>query len=317
MANSNPKFSVVIPIFNEEESVLELIKLLENEFEKLNESFELIFIDDGSNDNTLRLLKEKADNTKNINIYSFRRNLGKATALTYGFMKSNGKFIITMDADLQDDPINFQKLIEAQRKGDYDLVSGWRKNRKDSLLKKLNSKFFNNIIIPFLFQVKFYDMNTGLKLYKQELVKEIKLYGGMHRFVPIIATEMGFKVYEEPIVHHERKYGFSKFKSTKILTDIPDLITMYFLIKYTKRPLHFFAKLGGFLLLLGVSILTYLIFVKLMGEAIGQRPLLIFGVLFVVAGLQTIFTGLLADLFVNFQRDNYEEIPLKFSTPHE
>lgn len=310
-----PEYSVVIPILNEEESLPELVSQIESSFQKLKKQFEIIFIDDGSNDETLPILKKYEKEKKNIRIYSFRRNLGKSTALTLGFQKAKGDFVVTMDADLQDDPSNLERLIKAQEKGNYDLVSGWRKNRKDSLLKIVNSRFFNNFVIPMLFGVSFKDMNSGLKLYKIDLAREVKIYGGMHRFIPILAHEMGFKVFEEVIVHHTRKYGKSKYKSTKILTDIPDLITMYFLVKYTNRPLHFFSKLGGMLLFLGGAILLYLITLKLFGESIGGRPLLIFGVLFVIAGIQTIFTGLLADLMVNFHRvDEEDHLPIKYSS---
>ena len=311
----NPKYSVVIPILNEEESIEELLSQIDTAFAKLKEKYEIVFVDDGSTDTTLDLLKKHAQKNPSIHIYSFRRNLGKSTALTLAFQKVKGEFVITMDADLQDDLANLPAMIKTQKEGNYDLVSGWRKNRKDSVLKIINSRFFNSFIIPMLFQVNFKDMNSGLKLYRTELAKEIKIYGGMHRFIPILAKEMGFKVKEEVITHKERKYGVSKYKSTKIFTDIPDLMTMYFLVKYTKRPLHFFSKLGGLLLAAGTLILLYLIIVKLMGQSIGTRPLLTFGVLFEIAGIQTIFTGLLADLMVNFNRVNSEDdLPIKFRT---
>ncbi len=311
----NPEITVVIPVLNEDESLHELIARIKESFSKAKKKYEILFIDDGSNDNSLKLLQKYAQDNSHIHVVSFRRNLGKSTALTVGFKKAKGDFILTMDADLQDDPANIERLLTAQEEGDYDLVSGWRKNRRDSLLKVINSRFFNNFIIPMLFGLKFNDMNSGLKLYKKDLAKEIKIYGGMHRFIPILASEMGFNVKEVPTQHNPRKYGHSKYKSTKIFTDIPDLMTMYFLVKYTKRPLHFFSKLGGVLLLAGFFILSYLSVLWLMGESIGRRPLLIFGVLFVIAGIQTVFTGLLADLMVNFHRsDSDDELPIRFET---
>lgn len=311
-----PEFSVVIPILNEEESIHELVGQIHDAFTKLAKKYEIIFIDDGSTDKTLPILKELAKkNPDTIKIFSFRKNLGKAVALSLGFQKARGEYVVTMDADLQDDPQNIEKLFVAHKEGGYDLVSGWRKNRSDSLLKKVNSKFFNNMVIPFLFGINFKDMNSGLKLYKKDLAKEIKIYGGMHRFIPILAHEMGYKVKEVDILHKPRKYGYSKFKSTKVLTDIPDLITMYFLIKYNRRPLHFFSKLGGALLFVGSIMLIYLVIIKLLGHSIGNRPLLIFGVLFVIAGIQTIFTGLLADLMVNIQRNSSrEEPPIRYES---
>jgi glycosyltransferase involved in cell wall biosynthesis len=310
-----PEFSIVIPVLNEEESLPELITQIDTAFKKLKKSYEIVFIDDGSSDLTLSILKKYTQKDSRIRIYSFRKNLGKSIALTLGFQKAKGEYIITMDADLQDDPGNIEKLITAQKEGDYDLVSGWRKNRKDSKLKVINSRFFNNIIIPMLFGSNFKDMNSGLKLYRKDLAKEIKIYGGMHRFIPILSNEMGFKVKEVAIAHNPRKYGKSKYRSTKIFTDIPDLMTMYFLVKYDRRPLHFFSKLGGILLFLGGIALVYLIIYKLLGHSIGNRPLLLFGVLFVIAGIQTIFTGLLADLMVNFNRTQDEEdLPIRYKS---
>lgn len=309
-----PELSIVIPIFNEEESIAELIRQI-NEAISKKHTFEIVFVDDGSTDSTLELLKKYSRDYKNIHVHSFRKNLGKANALTYGFSKSNGKYIVTMDADLQDDPQNIEKMLNYLLAHDHDLVSGWRKTRKDSGLKKINSRFFNKVIIPFLFNVNFNDMNSGLKIYKSHAAKSLKIYGGMHRFIPVLASQMGYKVAEVEITHHPRKYGYSKFKSTKVLTDIPDLLTMFFLVKYNNRPLHLFSLLGGTLLFLGGIILLYLTIVKIMGEAIGGRPLLIFGVLFFVAGLQTIFTGLLADLMINLNRGkNDDEFPVKYNS---
>jgi dolichol-phosphate mannosyltransferase len=165
-----------------------------------------------------------------------------------------------------------------------------------------------------LFNVKVHDLNCGLKLMKNDVAKELFLYGGMHRFITIISKELGFKVAEAPIKHHPRKFGESKFKSTKILTDIPDLMTIYFLTKYTKRPLHFFMKLGVPLAFLGFGALFYLSILRLFGEPIGDRPLLIFGVLFVITGLQVMLTGLIADLVVNFNRKEISDFPISFDS---
>lgn len=308
----NPEFSVIVPVFNEEESLAELISRVQEEFKKLGKTFEIIFIDDGSTDKSLELLKKYSHEHKYVHVISFRKNLGKSPALTIGFEHAKGKYILTMDADLQDDPVNLPTLLKKLEDGNFDMVSGWRKDRRDSLLKRLSSKLFNSFIIPLLFNVKFHDMNCGLKLYRSDFAKELHIYGGMHRFIPVLASEMGFKTAEEPIVHHSRKYGYSKYKPTKILTDIPDIATMFFLTKYTRRPLHFFFQLGMGLLLAGFIILGYLVVIKLMGESIGGRPLLIFGVLFVIGGAQTIFTGLLADLIVNVNERNMNDILIKY-----
>lgn len=311
----NPEFSVVIPVCNEEESLQELVSRISESFKEFKKTYEIVFVDDGSTDTSLEILKKFSRDNKNIHVISFRKNLGKSPALTVGFELAKGEYVVTMDADLQDDPSNIPAMFEEMKKKDADLVSGWRKERKDSPLKVASSKLFNKIIIPFLFKVHFNDMNCGLKLYKKSLAKELRIYGGMHRFIPVLAFEMGFKAVETPIVHHSRKYGYSKYKPTKILTDIPDIFTMFFLTKYTRRPLHFFFQLGAVLLSIGFLILLYLVLVKVFfGEAIGGRPLLIFGVLFAIGGAQTIFTGLLADLIVNVNEKSVNNYLIKYKS---
>ena len=310
----NPEFSIIIPVFNEEESLAELISRISAAFKKFDHSYEIIFIDDGSTDSSLEMLKKYARDNKYIHVISFRKNLGKSPALTVGFEKARGEYILTMDGDLQDDPENISRLFSRLTNGKFDLVSGWRKDRRDTFVKKVSSNLFNKVIIPFLFHVKFHDMNCGLKLYSKQFAKELRIYGGMHRFIPVIAKELGFTAAEEPIVHHARKFGVSKYKPTKILTDIPDIATMFFLTKYTRRPLHFFFQLGASLLVMGFAILFYLVILKLFGESIGGRPLLIFGVLFVLGGTQTIFTGLLADLIVNVNEKNRDDYLIKYKS---
>ena len=305
------EYSIVIPVLNEEESIRELIEKIEKSF-KGKSNFEVIFVDDGSTDNTLSVLKSLERDKKFIKTFSFRRNLGKSAALMQGFKFATGKYVATLDGDLQDDPSNIKELKERMVKGDLDLVSGWRKNRKDTVFKKISSMFFNKIV-SMLFKLKVHDLNGGLKLYKNEVVKELHIYGGMHRFIPIIAKELGFRVGEREILHHPRKYGHSKYKSSKIITEIPDLITIYFLSNYTRRPLHFFGRVGTFIFILGLIVLAYLTWLHFMGARIGTRPLLFLGVLLVLAGIQTIFTGLLADLLVHTKRKD-TDYPIKYAS---
>jgi len=306
------KYSIVIPVLNEEESILELYSEIEKALTFAKESYEIIFIDDGSTDNSLSILKALSKKNSNVRVISLRRNLGKSPALTLGFHKAQGELVVMMDADLQDDPSEIRKLSDKLSSG-YDLVSGWRKDRRDSLLKIISSKFFNALMST-LFNVKLHDLNCGLKVMRKEVSDELYLYGGMHRFIPIITKELGFSVSEEPVKHHKRQYGKSKYKPTKIFTDIPDLITIYFLTKYTKRPLHFFAKIGAPIAFAGIVALLYLSVLKLFGEEIGQRPLLIFAVLFVITGFQVMLTGLVADLIVNFNRKETSDFPIRFDS---
>lgn len=309
-----PTFSIVIPVYNEHESLQELLASIEDAMASLHKSYELVFVDDGSTDGTLERLKSLAATHEHIRVFSFRRNLGKSPALLCGFHKARGRYILTMDADLQDDPGNLRRMSDQLIAEGADIVSGWRKERRDNLLKIAFSRIFNRLMIRLLFGSSFNDMNSGLKLYKAEVAKELHLYGGMHRFIPLMATEMGYRVAECPVRHNERKYGASKYSPAKVLTEMPDLLTVFFLIKYTTRPLHFFARIGSALIALGVVCLVYLTVLWIQSIPIGTRPLLTFGVLLVVIGGQTVFTGLLADLIVNVNSNKRQDFPLKYAS---
>ncbi|OGH16689.1 MAG: glycosyl transferase [Candidatus Levybacteria bacterium RIFCSPHIGHO2_02_FULL_40_18] len=308
-------FSIVVPVFNEEESLRELVRNIEKAFSSIKKTYEVIFVDDGSTDKTLDVLKRMVSESKKIRFLSFRKNLGKSAALTLGFREANGKYIVTLDADLQDDPSNIKNLYRTLEHGKFDLVTGWRKNRQDGFLKILSSKIFNKVVVPTLFGIRLNDLNSGLKIYRSEAAKDLKIYGGMHRFIPVIAAELGFSVSEKEVLHHPRKYGESKYKFSKIFTDIPDLLTIYFIMKYNRRPLHFFGKIGGAIFGAGFAILLYLSYLRIfLDQKIGDRPLLLFGVLLVIAGIQTLFTGLLADLIVNANSKKGDEFSIKYDS---
>ena len=306
-----PTFSVVIPVYNEVESVGELLAAIDAAVGALGASHEVIFVDDGSTDGSFERLLDLAGRHPHVRVYAFRRNLGKSPALTCGFQFAAGEFVLTLDADLQDDPACLGPMVAALRRDTLDVVSGWRAERHDSLVKVTSSKIFNLVVIRTLFGRSFKDMNSGVKLYRAGVCKELQLYGGMHRFIPLIVTELGYRVAEVPVPHHARKYGTSKYRATKILTELPDLLTMFFLMKYTRRPLHFFGRIGSALFLVGFSVLAYLSVLWLQGVGIGTRPLLMLGVLLVLIGGQTVFTGLLADLIVSVNRTRPQEFPLK------
>ena len=307
-------FSIVIPVYNEDESLQELMASIEQATATLDHSYELVFVDDGSTDGTLDELKSVSETHGHVRVFSFRRNLGKSPALLCGFHKARGQYILTMDADLQDDPSNLPRMYDQLIAERADIVNGWRKKRQDNALKIVFSRIFNRLMIRLLFGSSFEDMNSGLKLYKAEVARELHLYGGMHRFIPLIATEMGYRVAECPVRHSERKYGASKYSPVKFLTEMPDLLTVFFLIKYTTRPLHFFARIGSALIALGVLCLAYLTILWTQSIPIGTRPLLTFGVLLVVIGGQIVFTGLLADLIVNMSQNKPQEFPLKYAS---
>ncbi len=305
--------SIVVPVFNEEE-VLELFfKELIKFLPKIDKNYEIIFVDDGSTDRSLNILKKFEEENKSVKIFSFRKHRGKAEALTLGFTKAIGEYILTIDADLQDRPDQIEKLIKKSKEG-WDLVSGWRKNRKDPLAKNISSKFFN-FVSSFFWGLKVNDLNCGLKLYKAEAAKSLNLYGGTHRFIPVLLYQEGFTVAEIPVVHDRRKLGKSKYSFTKVFTEIPDMFTMLFLSRYSRRPLHFFALVGGLLLLAGILVLGYLSILHFQGYAIGRRPLLFLGMLLVISGFQVLFTGFLADLLIHISENSTNpKFDLKYSS---
>ena len=303
--------SVVVPFYNEEESLAGLYKELGNTLSTIKD-YEVIFVDDGSTDNSLKLLKELSKVDKEIRIYSFRKNQGKAEALTFGFQKSKGKYVVTLDADLQDKPSEIKSLLEKSKEG-WDLVCGWRKNRKDSFAKIAASKVFN-LLASFFWGIKLHDYNCGLKVYAKDAAKSLRLYGGLHRFIPLLVFQQGFSVTEVPVEHEKRKLGKSKYGFSKLWKDLPDLFTMLLLSKYGRRPLHFFGTVGFVFFTIGSMILLYLAYLKITGEQIGPRPILFLGMILVLSGLQTFFTGFLAELYVNVSsRENKEQI-VKYSS---
>lgn len=310
-------FSIVVPVFNEQESLEALLAFIETAMDAQGRRYEIVFVDDGSTDRSLEILQQMVCSRTAVRVFSFRRNLGKSAALLCGFQMSAGDYILTMDADLQDDPNNLQAMFDQMEAQHADLVSGWRKDRRDSALKIVSSKIFNRLTVRLLFGFSFEDMNSGLKLYKADVARELRLYGGMHRFIPLMAREMGYRVVECPVKHNERKYGVSKYASKKILTEVPDLLTVFFLVKYTTKPLHFFGRVGSLLFVLGMLCLVYLSVLWTQGIPIGTRPLLTLGVLLVLIGGQTVFTGLLADLIVNANQKRPQDFGLKYRSDRE
>lgn len=308
------RFSFVIPVYNEEQSLEELLASIEQAMRTFDEPYEVVFVDDGSTDGSLDILKALSRAHRQVRVFSFRRNLGKSQALLCGFQEARGRYILTMDADLQDDPSNLRPMFEQLISDGADIVSGWRRERRDRALKVAFSRIFNRLTMRLLFGTEFKDMNSGLKLYNAEVARALHRYAGMHRFVPLIAMEMGYRVVEFPVRHHERKYGTSKYSQLKVVTELPDLLTTFFLIRFTSRPLHFFARIGSALGAIGFACLLYLTILWTQSVPIGTRPLLNLGVLLVVIGGQVVFTGLLADLIVNVTYNKRQEFPLRYAS---
>jgi glycosyltransferase involved in cell wall biosynthesis len=313
-ADPQPQLSVVIPLYNEEQSIPELYAQLTATLEALGQPYEVVVVNDGSRDRSMELLREVHDRDARWRIVSFRRNFGQTAGFAAGFDYARGDVVITMDADLQNDPAGIPLLLEKMAQG-YDVVSGWRKDREDPFLSRRLPSMIANRLVSRASGVPLHDYGCSLKAYRAEVAKGIRLYGEMHRFVPAVAAWMGVTVAEVPVPHHARKYGSSKYGIDRTFRVLLDLITVRFLLGYSTRPLHVF---GGFGLLsagLGVAFGLYLTYVKLiLGEDIGNRPLLILAVLLVIIGVQMIGMGLLGELIV---RNYYEATDKKIYVVRE
>jgi glycosyltransferase involved in cell wall biosynthesis len=292
-----PYLSVVIPYYNEAGSLPELYERLVEVLEAGGHLFELVFVDDGSTDGSLEALAAAAGTDPRCERLRFRRNLGKAAALAVGFQHSRGDVIVTMDADLQDDPSEIPRLLEKLESG-WDLVSGWKKERRDPLHKTLPSLLFNRVTRA-MTGLEIHDFNCGLKIYRRSVVRRVNLYGELHRYIPALAHWKGFRVTEIPVTHHARRHGQSKYGFERFLRGMFDLLTIVFLTRYTLKPLHFFGSAGALLFLGGSAANAYLAYLHFQGEQIHDRPLLVLGVLMMILGVQFVSTGLLAELIVS------------------
>jgi glycosyltransferase involved in cell wall biosynthesis len=301
-------FSVVIPLLNEEESLPELSQKLEEELNKIaKDSYEVIFIDDGSTDNSYEVIKQINQKNNRFKAIRFRRNFGKSAALSVGFDRAKGRYVATMDADLQDDPKELSNLLDKMRAG-YDLVSGWKRDRHDPISKTLPSKLFNYVTSK-TSGIKLHDFNCGLKLYKREVVKSLHVYGEMHRYLPALAHWQGFKVTEQPVEHHPRIYGYSKFGISRFLNGYLDLLTVLFTTRYVKRPLHFFGFLGTFIAFVGFCIDLVLSIQWALGlTSLSNRPLALLGIAMIIVGVQFISMGLIGEIIVKSNIDKTKNI---------
>ncbi len=292
----DPYLSIVIPLLNEEESIPELYDRLTQVLEAYGRTYEMIIIDDGSRDRSFESLKRYHQEDPRLKVIRFRRNFGQTAAFAAGFRMAQGEWIITMDADLQNDPTDIPTLIAKAEEG-YDIVSGWRVNRQDKFLSRRLPSIIANQMISNVTGVHLHDYGCSLKVYHRDVVKGIRLYGEMHRFIPALASRMGVRVAEVPVNHHARKYGKSKYGISRTVRVFLDLMTVRFLLSFDTRPIHVFGTLGLLATGLGILIGLYLTFVKLfLGQNIGDRPLLMLAVLLVMVGIQFISTGLLAEV---------------------
>lgn len=295
------KLSIVIPAYNEEDSIKPLYDEIEASVAKLIKNhkiqdYEILFVNDGSSDNTEKnIVKLTAD--KRVKLISLRKNFGKSKALQIGFQHICGDIIVTMDADLQDDPVELANFIAKLDEG-YDMVSGWKFNRLDPLEKTLPSKLFN-FVTSKVSGIKIHDFNCGFKAYRKEVVKSLNIYGEFHRYIPILALRNGFKITEITVKHHKRQFGKSKFGMERYLRGMFDAVSALFLLKFYDKPMYFFGKIGLGLLMVGFLICSYLTALWFAGYAIGGRPLLILGVLFILVGFQSFSLGLIANIIID------------------
>jgi len=305
-----PDLSVVIPLLNEEESLPELERWIRKVATENNLDFELIFVDDGSTDKSWEVIKNLQSLSSNIKAIKFRRNYGKSAALNTAFKECKGDVVITMDADLQDSPDEIPALVQMIREEGYHLVSGWKKKRHDPLNKTIPSRLFNAVTRK-MSGIPLHDFNCGLKAYKLDVVQNIEVYGEMHRYIPLIAKWAGFtKIGEKAVVHRARKFGVSKFGSGRFIKGFLDLLTIFFMGKFGKSPMHFFGTAGTIAFLMGIVILILLSFEKLFFSVggIATRPLFFLGILSVIIGTQLFMTGFIAELITrtNPRRDIYQ-----------
>lgn len=305
--SDKPDLSIIIPVCNEGENIGELYDKLNITLSELGKTYEIIFVDDGSTDDTFEKIKAIKDSV--VKIVRFQRNYGKSAALSCGFKKSKGDFVITMDGDLQDDPKEIPRFLEKLK--EYDMVSGWKSKRQDPLSKTIPSRFFNTLT-RYITGVKIHDFNCGYKGYRSNVVKNVNLYGEFHRYIPALAYWKGYTVGEIEVEHHSRIHGKSKYGIERLLKGFLDLITVTFLTLYKKRPLHIFGGIGFLLVFSGIVINVYLITLWIKGMKIGDRPLLMLGILLTVLGAQFISLGLIGELITNSR--NNDDYIIKFDS---
>jgi glycosyltransferase involved in cell wall biosynthesis len=295
--------SIVVPIYNEKESVLKLCRELENTLNGMSEKYEVLLIDDGSTDGTFEELKKIHEKNKLFKIISFRKNFGQTSAISAGFDFAEGEVIITLDADLQNDTRDIPLLLDKIHEG-YDIVSGWRVNRKDKAVTRKFPSMVANKIISKLTGVYLHDYGCTLKAYRKLVIKNIDLYGEMHRYIPAVASWMGVRVAEVPVRHHSRKYGKSKYGVSRTIKVILDIITLKFLLSYSQRPIQVFGVLGLFSSTAGLIITAYLIIMRVFfSQPLGDRPLFILSIFMIFIGVQLITMGLLAEVLMRVHHE--------------
>jgi glycosyltransferase involved in cell wall biosynthesis len=292
-----PDISVVVPVYNEEESIPHLYEELDGVLASIGRSYEVVIVDDGSRDKSFEALQRVHEQNPRWRVIQFRRNFGQTAAMQAGFDAAHGDIVFTIDADLQNDPKDIPTILETMEAGDYDIVSGWRKDRQEPFLSRRLPSMLANRLISSTTGVTLHDYGCSLKAYRREVVKNVRLYGELHRFIPALASPVGIRVSEVPVNDRRRQFGSSKYGIGRTFRVILDLVTVLFLLNYFQRPIHIFGSTGIVMTFVGLLISAYLTLVKLIGgQDIGDRPLLLMGVLFIIVGLQMLSIGLVAEM---------------------
>lgn len=301
MAGDPVDISVVVPVFNERGSVEPLHEALARVLSRLGRSYEILFVDDGSVDGTLAALEELHKRDPRVRIVSLRRNFGKSAALAAGFDSVRGNVVFTMDGDLQDDPGEIPGFLEMIDEG-FDLVSGWKKERKDPVSKRWPSRLFNYVTSK-VTGIPLNDFNCGFKAYRRHVVDQLEIYGELHRFIPVLAARQGFRIGERVVTHHPRRHGRSKFGVARFLNGFLDLLTVMFMSSNQRSPLHLFGRIGVAFLTVGILLNLYMVYIWVVEQALRVRPLLLFGVVLVILGIQFVSMGLLGEMIAGLRRD--------------
>jgi glycosyltransferase involved in cell wall biosynthesis len=303
-----PELSVVIPVFDEEASLAALHRELTETLAAWGRAYEIIAVDDGSRDGSFAALAALQARDPRLRVIRFRRNFGQTAAFSAGFAHARGRYIVTSDADLQNDPRDIPLLVSTLEEGGYDIVCGWRRQRKDPWLSRRVPSMVANRLISWATGVNLHDYGCSLKAFRAEVVKPLKLYGEMHRFLPAIASEQGVRIAEVVVNHRPRRHGSSKYGISRTLRVILDLLTVKFMLSYATRPLQIFGLVGFAMGALGALITGYLAFVRLTGQqSIGNRPMLFFGGLLIITGIQLVTLGLLAEVQVRTYHESQDK----------
>ncbi len=311
---SRPQISVVVPAYNEAESVGILIEKLDEVLRGSGRSHEILVVDDGSEDRTCSEVETRIGTIKSLRLIVLRTNSGKSAALATGFRASRAtEIVITLDADLQDDPEEIPGMVARLEEG-YDLVSGWKKHRRDPWTKKLPSRIFN-IVTSWVTGIRLHDFNSGFKVYRREVVDGIEIHGELHRYIPVLASRMGWRISEHEVRHHPRRFGRSKFGTSRFVNGFLDLLLVMFLSGRHRSPLHVFGRLGVFFLVVGGGLLCYMAGLWVVEEKLRVRPLLIGAVILVILGIQFISMGLLAEMIAGLQQP--KDVAIRRVLPEE